>query len=47
MKRPKVKIVKGKVRIIKTGLMIALRTPKMTAAPNAERKPSTSIPGTK
>ena len=46
VKRPKVKIVIGKVKIVIIGLIKALTIPKTRATIKAVRKESTSNPGT-
>lgn len=46
-KRPKVKMVKGIVRIVKIGLIKPLTNPKTTAAKNPAQTPVTAIPGSK
>lgn len=44
---PKVRIVIGRVRIIRMGFMNALIIPKTTAATSAATKPVTCTPGNK
>ena len=47
VKRPRVKIVIGKVKISKIGFMIVFKNPKTTATTSATKKLLSTIPGSK